>query len=107
MRCRICGLESRTTDICEWCKKPLEQPQPPQQTLAMPQPTQPMAPPPQGMAQPTMGMYPQSPGMPQQTVGMAPVAQAPAAGGGAVRRVALTGEVIEEAPQALFVRRVE
>lgn len=56
MYCRACGMESRTTDRCEWCKKPLL-PLPGQPPLVGP-PTQTAAPPPQtppltgGTAQP-------------------------------------------------------
>ncbi|MCS6863075.1 MAG: hypothetical protein NZT92_22445 [Abditibacteriales bacterium] len=27
MYCRQCGMDSRTTDVCEWCKKPMAPPQ--------------------------------------------------------------------------------
>src|SRR5579862_6088816 len=73
MQCRSCGMETRTTDVCEWCKKPMAGQSQPLPTMAMPP-----------QPQPTMSMPP--PGDP--TVQMPPLQ--------ARRRVSLTGDVIED-----------
>jgi hypothetical protein len=85
MQCRTCGMESRTTDVCEWCRKPMGMAGPTQPTVAMP----PLQTPSGGMppGQPTM---PMPPGL-QPTIGMNP---------GVTRRVSLTGEVVEGPPPA-------
>lgn len=97
MRCRSCGMESRTPDVCEWCKKPINPTAsgaPPAVAMSpgsQPTMTMPPAPPPPGapVAQPTVAMPPQSsPSGAQPTTQMMPVTTR--------RRVSLTGEVVED-----------
>lgn len=88
MHCYGCGRQSTRTDYCEWCKRPHGAPgQPP--NGAAPSGVQPTQPLPPGMQHPP-GMQPTQPLYPgaQPTTQMPPPA--------VTRRVALTGEVIEE-----------
>lgn len=85
IHCRACGMDSRTTDVCEWCKKPLS---------AQSQP--------QTLAQPTMSLNAPPPGaMPLNAPppGSAPYAETPPAPVPQPQvRISLTGEVIEGPP---------
>lgn len=73
--CQMCGKQSRTHDFCEWCRNPMSAPGS-QPTMQMPPSNQPTMQIPQG-AQPTLQIPPQ---------------------GQTMRRVSLTGEVVESVP---------
>ncbi|HLV81507.1 MAG TPA: hypothetical protein VKT32_14570, partial [Chthonomonadaceae bacterium] len=95
MYCRACGMESRTTDICEWCKKPLPPPPGPQSAAGQPQQgapplagTAPLARPLTEMTPPAQAPLLNGPQPPSQTSYAPPV------------RTTLTGEVIETPPAA-------
>jgi len=94
MRCRYCGMESRTPQTCEWCKKPLAAGPAGAQPVA--QTAQPLGGPPP-LAQPL-----NAPALTDVTQQMPPSAgplpTPPAPEPTRVLRTTLTGEVIEVAP---------
>jgi hypothetical protein len=89
MRCRFCGMESRTVDVCEWCKKPLAA------NLAGTQPSGQPAQPPAGQPQPAPMLN--APALTDVTQRMpAPGGPMPPASEPTrIMRTTLTGEVIE------------
>ncbi|HZO88882.1 MAG TPA: hypothetical protein VFB38_11140 [Chthonomonadaceae bacterium] len=94
MQCPFCSRASRRTDWCEWCRKPLTSPQPPQNVgpQALSQSPIPMPP----AVAPTAGYTPTPPAVnmyqaAQPTVGMPPAAPA----SGTQYRTTLSGEVLE------------
>src|SRR4030042_498714 len=76
MLCRRCGMESSTTDVCEWCKKPIL---PPGAGVARRQKGVPPHPPPPLAAEPDQQEQAAEPDQQEQTAEPAEPAETPAA----------------------------